>query len=169
LSFPGTNLMQDDVEVQCVPSDHEGCMFAEFFMQDDTLANWKQGFVLLHNYFNFICFGNPVLLCASQDWFQVQSTPRTAFRQEGEDDADMTTMLMFMHGAWIGEHGVQQCFPSQEGGRRLIRFESPRWRPKAIQVRAQFRVQEQCTIKRMPRSHTDSVLDVLYMVGSKIS
>jgi hypothetical protein len=169
LSFLSTNLLQDGVEVQCVPSDHEGCMLAEFFMQDDTLANWKQGFVLLHNYFSSICFDNPVLLCASQDWFQVQSTPRTAFRQEGEDDADMAAMLMSMRGAWIGEDGVQQGFPSQEGGPRLIRFESPRWRPKAIQVRAQFGVQEQCAIKQTPISHTESVLDVLYMVRRTIS
>jgi hypothetical protein len=84
-------------------------------------------------------------------------------------DADKATMLMSMRGAWIGEDGVQRGFPSQEGGPRLIRFESPRWRRKAIQVRAQFGVQEQCAIKRTPRSHTESVLDVLYMVGSTIS
>jgi hypothetical protein len=47
-------------------------------------------------------------------------------------DADIATMLMSMRGAWIGEDGVQQGFPSQEGGPRLIRFESPRWRPKVI-------------------------------------
>jgi hypothetical protein len=68
----------------------------------------------------------------------------------------MATMLMSMCGAWIGEDGVH-------------RFESPRWRPKAIQVRTKFGVQEQCAIKWTPRSHTESVLDVLYMVGSTIS
>jgi hypothetical protein len=47
-------------------------------------------------------------------------------------DEDMATMLMSMRGAWIGEDGVQQGFPSQEGGPRLIRFKSPRLRPKAI-------------------------------------
>jgi hypothetical protein len=47
-------------------------------------------------------------------------------------DADMATMHMYMRGAWIGEDGVQQGFPSREGGPRLIRFESPRWRQKAI-------------------------------------
>jgi hypothetical protein len=91
------------------------------------------------------------------------------FFKRGKNDEDMATMLMSMSGAWIGEDGVHQGFPSQEGGLRLIRFESPRWRPKAIQVRAQFGVQEQCAIKRTPRSHTESVLDVLYMVGSTIS
>jgi hypothetical protein len=168
-SFFDTNLLQDGVEVQCVPSDHEGCMLAEFFMQDDTLENWKRGFVLLHNDSSSICFRNPVLLYASQDWFQVQSTPWTAFRQEGEDDADMETMLMSMHGAWIGEDGVQQGFPSQEGGPRLIRFESPTSRPKAIHVLAQFGVREQGAIKWMPKLHTESVLGVLYMVGSRTS
>jgi hypothetical protein len=70
-----------------------------------------------------------------------------------------------MIGAWNRVEEVQQGFPSQQGGPRLIRFESPRWRPKAIQVR----VQEQRAIKQTPRSHTESVLDVLYMVGSRIS
>jgi hypothetical protein len=44
-------------------------------------------------------------------------------------------MHMSMSCVW-SEEGVQQGFPSQEGGLRLIRFESPRWRPKATQVRA---------------------------------
>jgi hypothetical protein len=81
----------------------------------------------------------------------------------------MATMLMSMRGACIGEDGVQQGFPSQEGGPRLIRFKSPRWMPKEIHVRAQFGVQEQCAIKRAPRSHTKSILNVLYMVGSTIA
>jgi hypothetical protein len=76
-----------------------------------------------------------------------------------------TTMI----GAWNGVEEVQQRCTSRRGGTRLIRFESPRWRPKAIQVRVQFRVQEQCAIKQTPRSHTESVLNVLYMIGSTIS
>jgi hypothetical protein len=84
-------------------------------------------------------------------------------------DEDMTLMHTTIIGARNGVEEVQQGFPSQQGGPRLIRFESPRWRPKAIQVRVQFGVHEQCAIKRTPRSHTESVLDVLYMVGSKIS
>jgi hypothetical protein len=81
----------------------------------------------------------------------------------------MTTMLMSMRSAWIGEHGVQEGFPSQKGGTRLIQFESPRWRPKRIQGRAQFGVPDQCTLKTAPMSHTKLVLDVLYMAGSRIS
>jgi hypothetical protein len=142
-----------------VPSDHEGCMLADFLIQDDTLENWKQDFVLLHNYFSSICIRNTVLLCASHDWFQVQSTPRMTFRQ-GKDHADMKTMLTSMCGAWIGEDRVQQGFISQEGGPRLIQFESPRWRPKRIQVRSQFGVPDQYTLKTTPKSHTKSVLDV---------
>ena len=49
-------------------------------------------------------------------------------------DEDMTPMLTTMFGAWVGGVVGQQGFPSQEGGLRLIRFESPRWRPKATQV-----------------------------------
>jgi hypothetical protein len=65
-------------------------------------------------------------------------------------DEDMTPMHTTMIGAWNGVEEVQQGFPSQQGGLRLIRFESPRWRPKAIQVRVQFEVQKQCPIKRTP-------------------
>jgi hypothetical protein len=53
-------------------------------------------------------------------------------------DEDMTLMHTTMIGAWNGVENVQQGFPSQQGGPRLIWFESPRWRPKAIQVRVQF-------------------------------
>jgi hypothetical protein len=79
-------------------------------------------------------------------------------------DEDMTPMHTTMIGAWNGVEEVQQGCPSQRGGTKLIRFESPRWRPKAIQVRAQFGVQEQCILKWTPRSHTKSGFDVLYMV-----
>ena len=58
---------------------------------------------------------------------------------------------------------------SQEGGPRLIRFESPRWRPKTTKVRACLGVQEQHVLKMMPRSHTVSILGVLYMDGKIIS
>jgi hypothetical protein len=54
-------------------------------------------------------------------------------------DEDMTLMHTTMIGAWNGVEEVQQGFPSQEGGPRLIRFESPRWRLKAIQVRSESR------------------------------
>jgi hypothetical protein len=64
LLFVGTNLLQDGVVVQRVPFDQEACMLAEFFIQNDTLENWKQGFVPLHNYFSSICFRNPIFLCA---------------------------------------------------------------------------------------------------------
>ena len=71
-------------------------------------------------------------------------------KKSRQGDEDMTRMLMSMRGAWIGEEGVQQGFPSQEGGPRLIRFESPRWRPKTIRVRAQFGIQEQHVLKMTP-------------------
>ena len=82
-----------------------------------------------------LCLCNPVLLYVVQDQFQTQSTPRTTFCQEGEDDEDMTPMHITMFGTWYGGVGGQQGCPSQEGGPRLIRFKSQRWRPKATQVR----------------------------------
>ena len=72
-------------------------------------------------------------------------------------------MHMSMSGAWTGQEGVRQGFPRQEGGPMLIRFESPRWRPKEIQVRVQFGVQDQAALKWMSRMHTDSVGGVLHM------
>ena len=68
-------------------------------------------------------------------------------------------MHMTMFGTWYGRLGGQQGCPSQEGGPRLIRFESPRWRPKETKVRARLEVQEQHVLKTMPRSHTMSILD----------
>jgi hypothetical protein len=68
-----------------------------------------------------------------QDPFRAQSTLRTAFRQEEEDDEDMTPMHMTMIGVWH-EKGVQQGYPSKEGGSRLIQFESPRWSPVTSRV-----------------------------------
>jgi hypothetical protein len=93
---------------------------------------------------------------------------RLSFKM-GENDEDMTPVHTAMIGACNGVEEVQQGCSSRGGGTKLIRFESLRWRPKAIQVRVQFEVQEQCGIKRTPKSHTESVLDVLYMVGSTIS
>jgi hypothetical protein len=151
-----------------VSSAHDAYMLAKFSMPDDIFTNWKHGDIPPHNNFDFFGFRNPVRSCVVQDRFQVQSTPRTAFHQEGEYDEDMTLMHTTTIGAWNGVEEVQQGFPSQEEGPRLIRFESPRWRPKAIQVRVQFGVQEQCAINRTPRSHTESVLDVLYTVGCRI-
>jgi hypothetical protein len=55
---------------------------------------------------------------------------------------DMTPVHTTMIGACNGVEEVQQGCSSRGGGTMLIRFESPRWRPKAIQVRAQFGVQE---------------------------
>jgi hypothetical protein len=132
LSFLGTNLLQDSVAKHFVSSAHDAYMLAKFSMQDDIFTNWKHGDIPPHNNFDFLCFQNPVLSCVVQDHFQEQSASRTTFLQKGENDEDMATMLMSMRGAWIGEDGVHQGFPSQEGGPRLIRFESPRWRPKAI-------------------------------------
>ena len=102
-------------------------MLAEIFMRDDMLETWTHGHIPSHNYFSFLCPRNPVLHYVVQDQFQAQSTSRTAFRQEGKDDENMTPMHMTMFGAWYGGVGGQQGFSSQEGGPRLIRFESPRF------------------------------------------
>ena len=61
-------------------------MHVEIFMRDDTLETWKHGHIPSHNYFRSLCLHNPILLCVVQDQFQAQSTPRTAFRREGDED-----------------------------------------------------------------------------------
>src|SRR5690349_3542771 len=77
----------------------------------------------------------------------------------------MTHMHTTMAGSCISEKGVQQGFPSHEGGLGLIQFESPRWRPKTTQVRVHLEVQEQPTMFWSPRPHTESVFDVLHIDG----
>ena len=144
-------------------------MLADISMRDDSFHSLKHGHIPLHNNFGSLCFRNPALLCFVQNHFQAHSTTRTAFLQEGDDDEDMIPMHTTMIGAWHQERGVQQGCPSHEGGPRLIRFESPRWRPKETQVRVHLGVQEQSAPKLMPRPHTESVLDALYMDGKIIS
>ena len=46
------------------------------------------------------------------------------------NDEDMTSMYTAKHGEWREDEGDQQGFPSREEGPKLIRFISPRWRPK---------------------------------------
>jgi len=74
-------------------------------------------------------------------------------------------MHMTILGEWHEDEGDQQVFPSQEGGPKLIWFESPSWRPKTTQVQVHLGVQEQYTLKMTPRSHMVIVLDVLHMHG----
>ena len=105
LLLVSTNLLQDSIDKHCVHSDQGAYMLAAIFVHDDTPTNWKHGHIPLHNNFGSLCFRNPVLLYVVQDQFQAQSTPRTAFHQEGEDDEDMTPMHMTMFGAFDGGEG----------------------------------------------------------------
>ena len=93
------------------------------------------------------------------------------FFQEREDDEDMTSMHMGKYGEWHEDEGDLQGFPSREEGPKLIRFESPRWRPKdnTSLSPAYLGVQEQPAQKMTPRSHTESIFNVLYMDGKIIS
>ncbi|TVU12070.1 hypothetical protein EJB05_45695, partial [Eragrostis curvula] len=47
--------------------------------------------------------------------------------------------------------------------RSSARASKSSWRPKSSRLRVGFGVQEHSALKRMPRSHTGSVLDVLHM------
>jgi hypothetical protein len=46
-------------------------------------------------------------------------------------DEDMASTHMTMLGELHGGQGDQQVHPNREEGPKLIRFESPRWRPKS--------------------------------------
>lgn len=82
-SFVGTKLVQDSVDKHHVSSDQEAYMLVQ---------SWKHSNIPPLNIFGFLCFRNPVLLCVVQGRFPVSLPRRTAFRQEGEDDEDMTHM-----------------------------------------------------------------------------
>jgi hypothetical protein len=117
-----TNLMQDSIDIDRVHFNRGDYMFVgEGMLQTETC-----GHILSPNIVNFQYFGNLVCLHVVQNGLQATSTPRTAFHQEGEDDDDMT-MLGELHRG----QGDQQGRLDQEGGPKLIRFESPRWRPKS--------------------------------------
>ena len=103
-----------------------------------------------------------------QDRLQTKSTQRTTFRQEREDDEDMTSIHMTMLGEPYGDQGDQRGSPNREGGPKLIRFESPRWRSKATQVRVWLRLQDQSALNWSPRTHPDSVFNDPHMDGKLI-
>ena len=75
---------------------------------------------------------------------------------------------MTMLGEPYGDQGDQRGCPSQKGGLRLIWFESPRWRPKATQVRVCLGLQNQSALNWSPKTHSDSVFDDPHIVGKLI-
>jgi hypothetical protein len=122
LFLVSTNLLQDSIDKDHVYFNRRDYMFVgEGMLQTKTC-----GHILSSNIVNSQYFGNLVCLHVVQNGIQATSTPRMAFHQEGEDDEFMT-MLGELHGG----QGDQQGHPNREGGRKLIRFESSRWRPKS--------------------------------------
>ena len=97
----------------------------------DMLQTWTYGHILSHNIVHSHYFGNLICPHVVQDRLQTKSTPRMTFRQERKDDEDMTSIHMTMFGEPYGDQGDQRGCPKHEGGSKLIRFESPRWRPKS--------------------------------------
>ena len=93
-----TNLLQAGFDKDRVHSDRGDYMF----VGQDGLQLRICGHNLSHNIVHSYYFGNLAFLHVVQDRLQAQSTPRTAFRQEGEDDEDMTSMDMDMGGEWHG-------------------------------------------------------------------
>jgi hypothetical protein len=122
-----TNLLQDSIDKDHVHFNRGDYMFdGKDMLQTDTC-----GHILSPNVVHSRYFGNLVCLHVVQEGLQATSTPRTAFCQEREEDEDMASIHMTMLGESHGGQGDQQGHPNQEGGPKLIRFESPRWRPKS--------------------------------------
>ena len=93
-----------------------------------NLDMWSYSF---SQHFHSHYFRNLVCLHVLQDRLQAKSTSMMAFHQEREDDEDMTSIHMTMLEEPYGGQGDQRGCPNREGGPKLIRFESPRWRPKS--------------------------------------
>jgi hypothetical protein len=101
------------------------------FVGEGVMQTESCGHILSPNNVNSKYFGNLVCLYVVQNGLQATSTPRTAFHQEGEDDENMGSIHMTMLGESHEGQQDQQGLPNQEGGLKLIRFESSRWRPKS--------------------------------------
>ena len=73
-----------------------------------------------------------------------------------------------MHTTKFGDRGRgdQQGCPNREGDPKLIRFESPRWRPKSSS--SPSRPLGPVCLKLAPRTHSDSVFDDPHMDGKLI-
>ena len=80
-----TNLLEDSIDKDRGPYDRRAYKF------DDIQTNWIHGLVSPRS-FSLHYFGNPVCFRVVQNLFQADSTLRTAFRQEREDDEDMSSM-----------------------------------------------------------------------------
>ena len=98
-----TNLLQDSISKDRVYFNRADYMS----VGQDMLQTWTCGHILSHNIVHSHYFGNLICPHVVQDRLQTKSTPRTAFRQEGEDDEDMTPMHMTMFGIWYGGVGGQ--------------------------------------------------------------
>jgi len=122
-----TNLLHDSIGKHHVYFNRADYMSIGQHM----LQTWICGHILSHNIIHSHYYGNLVCPHVVQDELQTKSTSRTAFHQEREDDEDMTSIHMTMLGEAYGEQGDQRGCPKREGGPKLIRFKSPRWRPKS--------------------------------------
>jgi hypothetical protein len=125
--FVSTDLLQDSIDKDRVHFNRGDYMFVgEGVLQTETC-----GHILSSNNVNSQYFGNLVCLHVLQNGLEATSTPRTTFHQEGEDNEDMASMHMTMLGESHEGQRDQQGHPNRGGGPKLIRFESPRWRPKS--------------------------------------
>ena len=98
-----TNLLQDSIG-----KDHLYFNRADYMsVGQDMIQTWTCGHILSHNIVHFHYFGNLDCPHVVQDRLQTKSTLRTAFRQEREDDEDMTSIHMTMLGEPYGDQRDQ--------------------------------------------------------------
>ena len=86
--------------------------------------------------------------------------------KQEEVDEDMTSIHMTMFGEPYGDQGDQRGCPKQEGGPTLIRFESPRRRPKSSS--SPSRPLGPVCLKLVTQDASDSVFDDPHMDGNLI-
>ena len=141
-----TNLLHDSIGKDCVYFNRADYMS----VGQDMLQTWTCGHILSHNIIHSYYFGNLVCPHVVQDRLQTKST----------------SIHMIMLGEPYGDQGDQRGCPKREGGPKLIRFESPRWRPKSSS--SPSRVLDQSIIKLVTRARPGSVFDDPRMDGKII-
>ena len=105
-----TNLLPDSIDKDPM----------HFNQGEDMMQIWTSGHIFSPNIVHSYYFGNLVCHHVVQDRLHTKLTPWMAFRQEREDDEDMTSMHMTMLGEPYGDQGDQRGCPKQEGGPKLI-------------------------------------------------
>ncbi|TVU37476.1 hypothetical protein EJB05_10792, partial [Eragrostis curvula] len=84
---------------------------------------------------------------------------RSSSRRSNRDELEKQSGCI-LHELWRGPGDVGKVLWMR---RRSARTSKTNWKPKSSRLRVSFGLYEQSSLKRSPRSYTDSVLNVLHM------